>query len=144
MAEMTLSHFTKAETLEPYSVAQEIPRMKPRGLWVSVDGERDWPEWCAEEEFGIGPNRFIVTLAADANILHLTTAEEITEFHAEYRSGNDDFYLDHQRVAEKYQGLIIAPYQWSLRWDGPSWYYSWDVASGCIWDAAAIEAVRRA
>jgi hypothetical protein len=45
-------------------------------------------------------------------------------------------------VAKDYQGVIIAPFVWDRRLhDAYSWYYTWDCASGCIWDAAAIERV---
>ena len=44
-----------------------------------------------------------------------------------------------QDVALDYQGILIAPYQWSLRLDKDfRWYYMWDCASGCIWDLSAI------
>lgn len=141
---LALSHFTTATSLEPRSVAQpDTPHFKPRGLWVSVDGEDDWPTWCAAEEYGIGPHRFVVTLTDTADILHLATPEQIRDFGREY--GGDYYDIDWTRVAEKHQGIIIAPYQWSLRLAHEvAWYYPWDAASGCIWDATAIAAVRLA
>ena len=37
-------------------------------------------------------------------------------------------------------GIIIAPYQWYCRMT-VDWYYTWDCASGCIWNLDAIESV---
>jgi len=47
-------------------------------------------------------------------------------------------------VAEKYDGIIIAPYIWQRRLsDNPDhfWYYGWDCASGCIWNTEVIEEI---
>ncbi len=146
MAEL-LSHFTTAETLVPYSQTQSGRRRdKPDGLWVSVDGEDDWLDWCTREEYGdiASKRRFRVALADDARVLRLTTAAEIIAFDQQYTL--PDHFLSHwaidwARVAAAWQGIIIAPYQWSLRLSEISWYYGWDCASGAIWDAAAIASV---
>ena len=53
-----------------------------------------------------------------------------------------DRYIDWPAVATDYPGLIIAPYQWSCRMsEFTRWYYGWDCASGCIWNADAIARV---
>lgn len=150
---MNLSHFSYAEKIVPYSTNTEECRVrwtrrdKPLGLWVSVDGPDDWPTWCAAEEFKDTnrQNQFRVTLAEDANVLHLQTRSEVLDFTEEYTDTLDSEYryaIDWHRVAATYPGIIIAPYQSSLRY-GPeaSWYWGWDVASGCIWDADAISDV---
>lgn len=42
-------------------------------------------------------------------------------------------------IATRWDGIIIAPYQWSCRYDDRTfWYYGWDCASGCIWNLHAI------
>jgi hypothetical protein len=51
-------------------------------------------------------------------------------------------YIDWLRVAQKSAGIIIAPYIWERRLHLP-WYYGWDCASGCVWDAAAVLSVKR-
>lgn len=87
--------------------------------------------------------RIILTPAA--NILHLQTPKELDDFTTKYRSTPhfSDIHLEWDRVAEEYQGILIAPYQWSRRLE-LMWYYSWDCASGCIWDITAIERVEPA
>lgn len=124
---------------------------KPRGFWVSVQGEDDWPTWCRAEGFGIEglAVEHEVTLTPDANVLLLSSADMLDAFTKTYGSATfksyagyswTDVAIDWHRVATEYDGLIIAPYQWERRM-GLDWYYGWDVASGCIWNAAAIAAV---
>lgn len=66
--------------------------------------------------------------------------EEIDSF--THRYGIPGFFgspmINWPAVAIEYQGVIVAPYSWERR---NSWYYPWDCASGCIWDAAAIESI---
>lgn len=127
---------------------------KPRGFWVSVTGEDDWPSWCRNEDFEIGrlAVEHTVTLAPSAKILRLHSAAGMREFHDRFAvegdferrhpalAGHDRWPIDWRAVAEEYDGVIIAPYQWSQRL-GLSWYYGWDVASGCIWNLTAIASV---
>lgn len=47
--------------------------------------------------------------------------------------------VDWARVAKQWDGIIIAPYIYSRRFDGPFWYYGVDCASGCIWNLDAID-----
>lgn len=44
------------------------------------------------------------------------------------------------RVRQDYAGIEISPYQYECRFE-LTWYYGWDVASGCVWDKEAIRAV---
>lgn len=126
---------------------------KPNGLWVSVeDGDDGWRDWCLGEGFGL--DRLLVAqhvrLADDAQILHVDSAAGIDDvgrqygIESEYWTGPRPYFdqIDWAQIAECYQGIIIAPYIWSRRLDGGAfWYYGWDCASGCIWDASAIARV---
>lgn len=150
---MRLVHFGVNGELIPRTVQQTSGRGdKPDGLWVSdEDAQASWSAWCREENFRLAhlKHAHVVTLATDARILMLTTAEQVEALGSEYgRTGvpypfgsRADRTIDWPRIAESYQGVLITPYQWSRRMNGPDWYYSWDCASGCIWDAAAIESV---
>lgn len=121
---------------------------KPRGLWVTIPGDDDWPTWCAAENFGADRLTHVheVVLVADANVLELTTPDALDEFSRDYGvdvpwgPGYYDLCIDWVRVAREFAGIIIAPYQWGQRMS-LNWYYGWDVASGCIWDLTAIESV---
>lgn len=142
---LALSHYTRAWVLEPRSVNQDNRRGdKPFGLWVSVDGEDDWPAWCRSEQWGDidGDRRFSLQLSADAAVLRLETPEDISAFTDRFALDRTRWRIDWMAVAREWQGIIIAPYQWSCRLGRDSWYYTWDCASGCLWDASAISSVR--
>lgn len=127
---------------------------KPNGLWVSVEGEDDWKNWCLDEKFCLERLRFSyeIVLKNNANILYLTTPKEIYEFSEKYSwrsrpriSGGfdpkeDTHELNWFEIKNKYQGIIISPYQWECRLAlESSWYYGWDCSSGCIWDMNCID-----
>lgn len=135
---MKLIHYSNAASVVVES-RKQTDRMKPTGLWVSDEDDYGWSTWCTEEEFGIGANAFAVTLADDANVLTLSTPDEIRAFHVQVSRGRYD--VDWAAVARRWQGILITPYQWSLRLSDVDWYYPWDCASGCIWDAQAIASV---
>lgn len=120
---------------------------KPQGFWVSVVGEDDWPSWCSTEL----TVEHTVTLASTATVLHIDNADRLGEFHKQYSVQTDherryidrageNWPIDWRAVASDHDGIIIAPYQWSVR-HSLSWYWGWDVASGCIWNLEAIESV---
>lgn len=144
-----LHYAEKPTTLDMRNYEQAASRywMKPRGLWVSVEGEDDWPTWCRSEQFRLAAldNVHEVVLKPDAHVLTISSKDELIAFTNEYSApspnlwGNDRTEtIDWWTVATRYGGIIIAPYQWSCRFS-LSWYYGWDVASGCIWDIDAIE-----
>lgn len=124
---------------------------KPVGLWVSVLGRQDWASWCRGEGFRATRRQAAsrIQLRADAKVLRLSGAADLDEFTKRY--GRDvvwgsrpwvDRAIPWDRVACDWQGIIIAPYVWERRLhDGTEWYYGWDCASGCIWDAAAVQSV---
>lgn len=161
MTDMDLIHYSSAPLGRIRSARQErdgnaAPHSKPNGLWVSVKGEWDWPSWCQAESFALDRmgHATRVLLAPTAKMLHLNGADEIDEFTARYsvpwgppRPGSkfDWRRIDWRAVASKYHGLIIAPYCWERRLaHHTSWYYGWDCASGCIWNARAIRATEAA
>lgn len=145
------AHFSKAPITGPIrSVEQGIaPHFKPLGFWISVEGNGDgWKDWCEGEGFGTERLAFEheVTLRDDAEILWLRSAADIDRFTDEWMpksfAAASYYCIPWAPVAMAYQGIVIAPYIWSRRFDDKSgWYYSWDCASGCIWDASAIESV---
>jgi hypothetical protein len=145
---LDLSHFTDEPLVTLRSVEQPTKDYrsefdKPKGLWVSVDGDDDWASWCAGSDFDIGQKRYNVILKPEANILLIKSASALMDFTYDYGVEREDGYrrryIPWEIVAAKYQGIIIAPYQWGCRMhEETRWYYGWDCASGCIWDSAAI------
>lgn len=151
---MRLVHFSKSNTLDLRSADQPTaPHMKPNGLWVSVESADDaWSKWCEAEDWGLGSHEFTIEPTTDANILYLRTAADIqaftTQFSIKLEGCKFAMFIDWIAVANKYDGIIITPYQWSMRMNSDaSWYYGWDCASGCIWNASAMKVethIRRA
>lgn len=146
---LLLSHFTDTPLGVIRSVEQKFDGdyrscyEKPRGLWVSVDGDDDWKSWCESESFGLGSQRHRISIKPQSSVLLITSAyglDVFTETFGRHPSDNDLFermYIDWPEVAKHHGGIIIAPYQWSQRMT-LNWYYGWDCASGCIWDADQI------
>lgn len=151
--EQPLLHYSVTPPTVIRSVKQTRSHSKPLGFWVSVgDGEGSWKDWCESEQWGLERlvNPIEVTLAESAKILWLTNNSEIMDFTREYdditaapgrgHAGGLDWtgcYINWPKVAENFDGIIIAPYLSDCRHD-LSWYYTWDCASGCIWDARAV------
>lgn len=145
-----LAHYGSSRELVPESREQDArPERKPHGLWVSVEGgdAYGWREWGLENSFGCFDHRFSVNLAPDHNVL---ITNDLVSFHLAYAkalpSSDPDWryeLIDWAAVARHHQGIVIPIYQWHHRFDGIAnhWYYGWDCASGCIWDAAAIASV---
>ena len=146
---LAFSHYSNEAVLSPRTVAQTGRRFdKPDGLWVSIDGEDDWASWCRSENYADidAQYRHRVRLADDARILTLTSVEALDDFTERYGEAWPGMYRDKMsrinwhEVAATWQGIVIAPYQWRRRL-ALTWYYGWDCASGCIWDARAIASV---
>jgi len=142
---LNLSHYTHAPLTCVVSKPQcEFPLDKPAGFWVSVDGPDDWPAWCQREDYR--PEKlklhYVINLSNDAKILFLNEPFHLDWFTNLYRGEKYlGGFIRWDVVSEKYQGIIIAPYFWQYRLKHIefAWYYSWDCASGCIWDASAIK-----
>jgi len=145
---LNLSHFSEKliEELRPIEPPRD-PFFKPNGFWVSVDGADDWKAWCEAEAFALDSLaiRHRVILNDNFNILILNSPIDILQFSGEFRAHNHEYfsdYIDWLSVMKKWDGVIIAPYQWSLRHHPQThWYYSWDCASGCIWNLNAIRSI---
>jgi hypothetical protein len=154
----TLSHFSHKKIVSLKSINQSqskenggyISQFKPRGLWLSVDGEDSWEEWCEREGFDGNWNyHYRVELTNPENVLWIKSAKSLLDFTEKFNKSIilEDGYnmrfghaIDWEEVAKTYSGIIISPYQWSLRLhENAFWYYGWDCASGCIWDIDIIK-----
>ena len=124
---------------------------KPFGFWFTDDSEECWRSWCQGNEFALDNLTCRSEVEIDeSRVLTLGTSNEVFDF--TYRYGRHDDYgygyrsaINWAEVARDHSGLIITPYQWDCRLNNrTTWYYGWDCASGCIWDAIAILSVRLA
>lgn len=141
-----LLHYSKLPLTKVHSEPLGKPgtgRFKPAGLWVSVEGPDDWEYWCLSE--GFEPERLAcvqeIRLTLDAKILRLSSPDGIDQFTERYRRWLEPGIF-WENVGLSYDGIIIAPYCWERRLtDHTFWYYGWDCASGCIWNASAISEI---
>lgn len=134
----------------PYEVAD-----KPEGFWYDVGA--DWLRYCTTEFFWLA--RYVYEVKLDlSRILRVRTIRQFNAFEKKYRAepmfvqrmrlaGIADslfdgmFEINWAKVAENYPGVEIAPYLWQKRLSNSKWYYSWDVASGVIWDIGAVKGI---
>jgi len=141
---MNLIHYSEKPIIFDYDHSYKNKEtFKPNGFWVSVLGEDDWPSWCKGAEFALSslscPHRVI--LRSEANVFLISSKEELDAFNVSFKSEGgfrDDYKMKWVEVRRKYDGLIIAPYQYSRRLV-LLWYYAWDCASGVIWNLNAIK-----
>lgn len=128
---------------------------KPNGFWITDDTEDCWRQFCTSNNFGLERLTHKHEIDLDeSRVLILREPWEVHTFGRQYRAFHTwgppedierytDVCVDWMRVAADYDGLIITPYQWSLRMaDDFSWYYCWDCSSGCIWNPRAILDIR--
>ncbi len=139
------------------SQAGDVPAMgwKPSGLWFSVgDGDDGWRSWCEAASFKMDSLRHATEMlfAETATILTLSSAPMIDSFHEEFQcvptwarrlpSSKYHTMINWQAVAARYDAIVIAPYCYARRLhDKTFWYYPWDCACGCVWNAAAVAAL---
>lgn len=125
---------------------------KPVGLWYANGTE--WLEFLKYEMpdymekinhiYKIKPNYSSGGIyASGGGVLKLSTAKDVLDFTSQYgvdryRTGSID-YIDWSLVANDWDGIEIIPYQRSLRMGNEtSWYYTWDIGSGCIWSPFGV------
>ena len=150
-----LIHYARRSLHTIYSVEQgERPDGKPTGLWVSAEGASDWAAYCKSTYprhlEGIVATE--VVLHPSAAILHISNVVMFDEFekryymHANFDNPWTPFNgIDWGLVAKRYEGIVISPYRYERRYErgGIMWYYTWDCASGCIWDRSAVKEIRK-
>jgi hypothetical protein len=129
---------------------------KPIGLWFSVvdeNGNDSWKVTCRAKSIDLKPQPHAteIIFKHDARILWLSNAVAIDrlttehgffpEYH-ESQSENPNYTrsaIRWDRVAEQYDGVIAAPHC-AARHQEQHWYFTWDCASGCIWNLDPVAA----
>jgi len=118
---------------------------KPKGLWYACG--KDWKRFV-QSEMPTWADEYTHKYLLDVNLSRMCvirTEEEMEAFHIKYSyraspSAVVPNAIDWAEVARDYDGIEICPYQWEFRMSY-SWYYPWDVASGCIWRRGAFKGV---
>lgn len=144
---MTRIHFSNDSELLPHSQDQEGGTSvygKPAGLWYSMEDSNDgWASWCEGETFPLGSWEHVVEVNLEPMCV-IRDGLDLEVFAGRFgiRSSYDEISINWERVAQEFSGIEISPYLWSHRMaEGSRWYYGWDCASGCVWDASCIKAV---
>ncbi len=141
---------------DPFLELEQEVGHKPKGLWFTP-GQDDWKEWCEENMphwlegktlgwFDVDLSRMLV-ISEPGALLEFTARFLDSEMEKRMRllgvRSIMSFNIDWRAVAEQYDGIEIAPYQWGLRLDERChWYYTWDVASGCVWRRRSVRESR--
>ena len=128
---------------------QQAVGMKPDGLWYGIGTA--WIDWMVREGYDQNPDwkdkhTFDIEIVS-SKILILTTTKEFLDFEREFSTrdtilGSLYPMIDWQKVADRHSGIEIQKYFREFR-HSHKWYYIWDVASGCIWNADAVVSVKK-
>jgi len=138
-------HMAKDRTKKRDVVKQKTASFKPMGLWYDFGGA--WLEWClCEEESWL--EKYIHKIEVDkTKLLVLSTIKEVCDFQDRFNLGTEEKpflnqIIDWESMSQVYSGIEINPYFDDLRFSISivvgSWYYAWDVPSGCIWNPDCI------
>lgn len=117
------------------------PISKPNGIWYGFG--RSWLDYVAGHPHinhlqYQGTFIYLVKIKDQNKILRLKTRGDIDKFNEKYYTKPG---INWQAVAQSWSGIEINPFIPNLHRDGGkySWYQTWDVASGCVWDVSAIQ-----
>jgi len=119
------------------------PGDKPDGFWYGFGDEWiDFTETAAPERKG----KYVYEVDINgSNVLQIKDYSKIAKFTKEHEYARQIipgkiFSIDWSRIEFKYDGIEINPYIDQARMDDEFlWYYSWDVASGCIWNLEKVD-----
>lgn len=146
-------------------VPKQSQTLKPRGLWFACGDA--WLRYVIEENFKEDTYKFLYEIEINNdNILFINSINEYEEFVNKFSYVyKDKFYMpkfgpirgqwvesslvliDWQQVQNKgFQGLIICPSLLNKLFkkhkgniENYFWYYTWDVASGVVWNKDAFK-----
>jgi len=114
---------------------------KPKGLWYSCGD--DWIQWASSEmPEMINKANYLYKIEVNYDKVKAVHSEaEFRIFEKEYGVKSKpwrEITIDWKKLQDDgFAGIEICPYFNSKRYTA-QWYYSWDVASGCIWDPAGL------
>ncbi len=117
---------------------------KPNGLWYGIDNE--WLDWCYSE-MPHWIKKYLFKLDIDTtNILIISNKDELDRFCKVYERIIFDklVEINWEKVRNDYKGIEITNY-YNLKWNNNlsfqslTWFCSWDVSGGCIWDLRALK-----
>lgn len=113
--------------------------LKPPGMWYSFG--LAWIKFIVSEKYEKQP-KYIDLLEVDkSKLICINTPLALDKFHLQYgisfKTHEKYKTIDWKAVMKDYGGIEIAPYIHQRRFSY-LWYYGFDIASGCIWDADVL------
>jgi hypothetical protein len=132
---------SKSMKYKPQSI-----RFKPHGFWYAVGF--GWLDFATYDMQGFYDDKKLHAFSINTdrlNILKINNISELFEFDNNFKHGPDLLSsINWVKVAEQYDGIEIPVYLREARYDY-TWYYGWDVASGCVWNTEklSIKKVRK-
>ena len=153
LSQIALSHFSP-EVVR--AVRSELPgdgeewdvfdpeQTKPRGFWVSLDGENDWAQ--LSRRLGRAPGiRHRVVLRNDGNLLIIddeADAREVSRWYMRQDSETGGLKIDWKAMGADWAGILMLRFDWPLTLEQELyWTHHWSIPSGCIWDSRAIGSI---
>jgi hypothetical protein len=120
--DMRIHMSKKPFELEPRTFTQK-DELKPTGFWYGFGSE--WIDWTRSEiPEWIGKYIYSVDIG-NTNVLQIKTHMELMQFNREYQAsligGINVGTIDWKKVAGKYDGIEINPYQFEARYQY-TWY----------------------
>lgn len=144
-------HISEDNKIELYDTTSKLSdsRSKPIGFWYGFGNS--WIKWVKNEMPEWDYNNVFKIQINDSKILQINTYEELYDFTMKYKSKKQIYdykidWIDWIKVSKEYNGIEINPYQYRAREKSRSelsWYYGWDVASGCIWNPNSITKIEK-
>ena len=154
---MKLIHFSDHIELRELHQFRCDKSNEPSGaLWVSDESAKEsWSRFCVEYDYR--PAKLVyshrVQLHENARNLHIGDPRQFDEFENQYgvlngltvtRTGPIRC-IDWCQVAERYDSVIISPYQpdkaGKAFTDSHNWYTTWEVASGVVLSPNAVKRI---
>ena len=134
-------HLSPEWNLKFRNVTHQRVDDKPRGFWYAVGDEcihylkRTSNNYVEEYlyELQINPN----------SVLILNTEEKVLNFTKQYsisKYGFEASDINWPKVAENFSGIEISPFFRDLS-KNLSWYSTWGIASGCIWNQNGLKSI---
>jgi hypothetical protein len=135
-------HMSKKPVNSVRSVQQlDQPGYKPCGFWYGFGSE--WLDWIDSEMPQWRGDYLYEVIVDSSNVLRISNAKEFKAFDRRFSVMLPTKSIDWRAAAKEYAGIEITPYLSQFRMVNEHlWYYGWDIASGCIWDAHAITDLR--
>ena len=120
--------------------SRDFDGRKPHGIWYSCG--LDWIDWVrVEMPDWLSPHVYKLDIDKRTMLL-VQTERDLLNFDRRYGfsppgGGRFSQMIDWEAVADEYDGIEICPYRHESHLS-LSWYYTWDVASGCVWNPDII------